>query len=134
MIVEIALCVVMVAVTVLVGSLVFLAMQLRKPVAEAEALFAQMNTTLPLLVKEVRAARENLHALVDQARDGVEHATVLLHATAALGDTVHRLHETLAGASRSLLINLTRRVAGGFKAVMGVVKAHRHRKRKVINQ
>lgn len=133
MIVEIALCVVMVAVAVLVGSLVSLVMQLRKPVAEAEVLFAQMNTALPSLVKEIRAASANLRAVVEQARHGIEHAAVLLHATAALGDTVHHLHETMAGASRSLLINLTRRVAG-FKAMMGVVKAHRHRRRRVINQ
>jgi uncharacterized protein YoxC len=133
MIVEIALCVVMAAVAVLVSSLVSLLMQLREPVAEVEVLFAQMNAALPLLVKEVRAASENLHAVVDQTRQGVEHAKVLLHAAATLGDTVHWFHKTMAGASRSLLINLTRRVAG-FKAMMGVVKAYRYRGRKVISQ
>jgi hypothetical protein len=35
-------------------------------------LFAQINTALLLLVREVREAKENLGALVGQAPDGVE--------------------------------------------------------------
>lgn len=46
MIVEIALCVGAVAFAVLVGSLVPLLMQLRKPVAEAEYLLARMSGEL----------------------------------------------------------------------------------------
>jgi uncharacterized protein YoxC len=112
MIVEIALCVGAVAFVVLVGSLVPLLMQLRKPVAESEYLLDRMNAELPLLLKQMRATTENLNALVEHARDGVEHAAVLLHVAGALGDTVQWVHETVRGTSRSLLVNVASMVAG----------------------
>jgi hypothetical protein len=90
-------------------------MQLRKPVAESEYLLARMNAELPSLLKEMRATMENLNALVGHARGGVEHAAVLLHAAGALGDTMQRVHETVRGTSRSLLVNLAGMVAG-FRA------------------
>jgi uncharacterized protein YoxC len=132
MIVEIALCVGAVALVVLVGSLVPLLIQLRKPVAESEYLLVRINAELPLLLKEIRATTENLNALVEHARGGVEHATVLLHAAGALGDTVQRVHETVQGTSQSFLVNLTRMVAG-FRATTGVIKAYIHREGGTIN-
>ena len=132
MIVEIALCVGVVALVVLVGALVPLLMQLRKPVAESEDLLVRMNSELPFLLKEMRAATENLNALVEQARDGVEHAAVLLHAAGALGDTVQRVHETVRGTRRSLLVNLASMVAG-FRATTGAVKARIHREGGTVN-
>ena len=132
MIVEIALCVGAVALAVLVGVLVPLLMRLRKPVAESEYLLVRMNVELPLLIKEMRAATENLNALVEHARGGVEHAAVLLHAAGALGDTVQRVHETVQGTSRSLLVNLVSMVRG-FRATTGVVKAHIHREGGTVN-
>ena len=126
MIVEIALCVGAGALAVLVGLLVPLLIQLRKPVAESEHLLIRMNAELPLLLKEMRATTENLNALVEHARGGVEHAAVLLHAAGALGDTVQRVHETVQGTSRSFLVNLAGMVAG-FRATRGVVKTHIHR-------
>ncbi|MEK6761950.1 MAG: DUF948 domain-containing protein, partial [Nitrospirota bacterium] len=74
MIIEIALCVGAVALAVLVGSLVPLLIQLRKPVAQSEYLLVRMNVELPLLLKEMRAAIENLNRLIEHARGGVEHA------------------------------------------------------------
>ncbi len=74
MIIEIALCVGVAALAVLVGLLVPLLIQLRKPVAQSEYLLVRMNAELPLLLKEMRATMENLNALVEHARDGVEHA------------------------------------------------------------
>ena len=126
MIVEIALCVGAGALVVLVGLLVPLLIQLRKPIAESEYLLIRMNAELPLLLKEMRASTENLNALVDHARGGVEHAAVLLHAAGTLGDTVQRVHETVQGRSRSFLVNLASIVAG-FRATTGVVKTHIHR-------
>ena len=70
MIVEIALCVGAGALAVLVGLLVPLLIQLRKPVAQSEYLLVRMNAELPLLLKEMRAATENLNMLVEQARGG----------------------------------------------------------------
>jgi uncharacterized protein YoxC len=132
MIVEIALCVGAVALVVLVGSLVPLLMQLRNPVAESEYLLAHMNAELPSLLKEMRATTENLNALVEHARDGVQHATVLLHAAGALGDTVQLVHGTVRGTSRSLLVNLASMVAG-FRATTAVVKARIHREGRKSN-
>jgi len=126
MIAEIALCVGAGAFAVLVGLLVPLLIQLRKPVAESEYLLVRMNAELPLLLKEMRTSTENLNALVDHARGGVEHAAVLLHAAGTLGDTVQRVHETVQGRSRSFLVNLASLVAG-FRATTGVVKTHIHR-------
>lgn len=132
MIVEIALCVGAVALVVLVGSLVPLLIQLRKPVAESEYLLVRINAELPLLLKQIRATTENLNALVEHARGGVEHATVLLHAAGALGDTVQRVHETVQGTSQSFLVNLSRMVAG-FRATTGVIKAYIHREGGTVN-
>ncbi|HSQ50263.1 MAG TPA: DUF948 domain-containing protein [Nitrospiraceae bacterium] len=126
MIVEIALCVGAGALVVLVGLLVPLLIQLRKPIAESEYLLIRMNAELPLFLKEMRASTETLNALVDHARGGVEHAAVLLHAAGTLGDTVQRVHETVQGRSRSFLVNLASIVAG-FRATTGVVKTHIHR-------
>ena len=130
--VEIPLCVGAGALVVLVGLLVPLLIQLRKPVAESEYLLIRMNAELPLLLKEMRATTENLNALVEHARGGVEHAAVLLHAAGALGDTVQRVHETVQGTSRSFLVNLARMVAG-VRATTGVVKAHIHREGGTVN-
>ena len=132
MIVEIVLCVGAVAFAMLVGSLIPLLLQLRKPVAESEYLLAHMNAELPLLLEEMRAAMENLNALVEHARDGVEHAVALLHAAGALGDTVQRVHETVRGASRSLPVNLASMVAG-LTASTAVVKAYIHREGGTFN-
>ena len=126
MIVEIALCVGAGALVVLVGLLVPLLIRLRKPVAESEYLLVRMNAELPLLLKEMRAATENLNRLVEHARGGVEHAAVLLHVAGALGDTVQRVQETVRGTSRSLLVNLASMVAG-FRATTTDVKTRIHR-------
>ena len=104
---------------VLVGLLVPLLIQLRKPVAESEYLLIRMNAELPLLLKEMRATTENMNALVE-------------HAAGALGDTVQRVHETVQGTSRSFLVNLASMVAG-FRATTGVVKAHIHREGGTVN-
>jgi uncharacterized protein YoxC len=126
MIFEIALCVGVVALAVLVGSLVPLLIQLRKPVAQSEYLLVRMNAELPLLLKEIRTTTENLNMLVEHARSGVEHAAVLLHAAGALGDTVQRVQETMQGTSRSFLVKLASMLAG-FRATAGAVKTHIHR-------
>jgi uncharacterized protein YoxC len=132
MIGEIALCVGAMAFAVLVGMLIPLLIQLRKSVVESERLLAGLNIEVPLLLQEVRAATENMNSLIEHVRDGVEHAAVLLHAAGAVGDTIHRVHETVRGGGRSLLVTLAS-MAAGVTATMAVVKAQIHREGGMVN-
>lgn len=95
MIGEIALCVGAVVFAVLVGMLIPLLIQLRQSVEESERLLAGLNIEMPLLLREMRVATEKMNLLIEQARGGVEHAAVLLHAAGAVGDTLQRVHETV---------------------------------------
>ena len=78
--VEFAACLGAVAFAVLVGFVVPVLIRLRHTVAQSEQLLAKMNADLPALVSDLRSMSHNLHALTNQAREGVEHASVLLHA------------------------------------------------------
>jgi uncharacterized protein YoxC len=124
--IEIAALVVAVAFAVLVGFLVPVLMQVRKTVAESEQLLAKMNADLPPLVGELRAISQNLNNLTDQARDGVEHAAVLLHAVGEVGESVQQVHNVVRGSSGTLLTNVASVVAG-FKAATHVMR-ERYRK------
>lgn len=121
MIVEIAVAIVAVVFVVLVAYLVPALIQIRKTVAASEQLLARLNSELPSLLSEVRAMTENVNELTDQARDGVQHASVLLHAVGELGETVQQVHRRVRGTSGHLLVNLASIVAG-FKAASSVVK------------
>ena len=120
-IVEIAAILVAVAFAVLVGYLVPVLIQLRKTIAESEQLLATMNRDVPLLIGEFRAMSQNLNDLTEQARGGVEHAAVLLHAVGEVGESVQHVHDVVKGSSGTLLTNMASVVAG-FKAASQVMK------------
>jgi len=124
--IEIAALVVALAFAVLVGYLVPVLMQVRKTVAESEQLLAKMNADLPPLVGELRAMSQNLNNLTDHAREGVEHAAVLLHAVGEVGESVQQVHNVVRGSSGTLLTNVASVVAG-FKAATHVMR-ERYRK------
>lgn len=124
--IEIAALLVAGAFVVLVGFLVPVLMQVRKTVAESEQLLAKMNADLPPLVGELRAMSQNLNNLTDQARDGVEHAAVLLHAVGEVGESVQQVHNVVRGSSGTFLVNVASVVAG-FKAATHVMR-ERYRK------
>jgi uncharacterized protein YoxC len=67
-----------------------------------------------------------LNNLADQARDGVEHAAVLLHAVGEVGESVQQVHNVVRGSSGTLLTNVASVVAG-FKAATHVMR-ERYRK------
>ncbi len=121
MVVEIAAILVAVAFAVLVGYLVPLLIQVRRTVAESEQLMARVNSELPSLIAELRAMSQNLNDLTDQARSGVEHASVLLHAAGQLGESVQVVHNLVKGSGGSLLANMAGVVAG-LRAAKDVVK------------
>jgi len=110
--VELAACLGAVAFTVLVGFLVPVLIRLRHTAAEAGQLLAKMNADLPALVSDLRSMSHNLNALAGQARDGVEHASVLLHAVGEVGESVQQVHDVVRGSSGTLLTNVASLVAG----------------------
>ncbi|MEK6633670.1 MAG: DUF948 domain-containing protein [Nitrospira sp.] len=120
-IVEISAILIAVAFAVLVGYLVPVLIQLRKTVAESEQLLAKMNADMPPLVADLRSMSQNLNDLADQARGGVEHAAVLLHAVGEVGESVQQVHNVVRGSSGTLLTNVASVVAG-FKAATQVVR------------
>ena len=120
-IVEMAAILVAVAFAVLVGFLVPMLVQIRKTVAESEQLLAKMNNDLPPLIGELRAMSHNVNDLTEQARRGVEHAAVLLHAVGEVGESVQHVHDVVKGSSGSMLTNVASVVAG-FKAATHVMK------------
>ena len=120
-IVEIAALLVAVVFAVLVGYLVPVLMQVRKTVAESERLLAKMNTELPALVVELRAVSQNLNEVTSQAREGVEHAAVLLHAVGEVGESVRQVHNVVCGSGGTLLSSVASMVAG-VKAATHVVR------------
>ena len=124
-IVEISAILVAVAFAVLVGYLVPLLIQVRKTVAESEQLFAKMNADLPSLVGELRSMSQNLNELTGQARSGIEHASVLLHAIGEVGESVQQVHNVVRGTSGNLLTNMASMVAG-FKAATQVMRDRYH--------
>lgn len=120
-IIEIAAILVAAAFALLVGFIVPVLIQVRKTVAESEQLLAKMNNDLPPLIGELRAMSHNVNDLTEQARTGVEHAVVLLHAVGEVGESVQHVHEVVKGSSGSMLTNVASVVAG-LKAATKVVK------------
>jgi len=120
-IVEIAALLVAVAFAELVGYLVPVLMQIRKTVAESEQLLSKMNAEVPGLLAELRSMSQNLNDVTNQAREGVEHAAVLLHAVGEVGESVQHIHNVVRGSSGTLLSNVVSMVAG-FKAATKVVR------------
>ena len=116
-----------VAVAVVAGYLVPLLIQFRRTVAESEQLLVKMNVEVPLLVAELRAMSQNLNEVTTQARGGVEHAAVLLHAMGELGESVQQVHDVVRGSSGNLVTNAVSLMAG-FKAITQVVRARMNHK------
>ncbi|HMU55625.1 MAG TPA: DUF948 domain-containing protein [Nitrospira sp.] len=130
--VEIAAILIAVAFAVLVGYLVPLLIQVRKTVAESEQLLSKMNTDMPALVSELRAMSQNLNDLAEQARGGVEHAAVLLHAVGEVGESVQQVHNAVRGSSGALLTNVAS-VMAGLKAATQVVRERYRREGEPYN-
>ena len=120
-IVEIAAMLVAAAFVLLVGYLVPVLIQVRKTVVESKHLLSKMNAEVPSLVAELRVMSQNLNGLTDRAREGVEHAAVLLHAVGEVGESVQQVHNVVRGSSGTLLTNVASMVAG-FKAATQVVR------------
>jgi len=124
--IDFAAVVVAVAFLVLVGYLVPTVIQLRRAVAQSERLLAQVNNELPRLLKEIRGASENVHALTSQAKESVDRASVLLNAIGEVGDTVHQVHGAVKGKSSAIIMNLVR-MFSGMKAAATTIKGRAYK-------
>ena len=121
MIIDVAAAIVAVAFVVLVGYLVPTLNQIKRTVIQAEQLLARLNSEVPPLVKEVRAMTEKLNTLADQSREGVEHASVFLHAVGELGASVQQVHKLVRSKSGSLFVQLAS-MGAGVRAASTVIR------------
>jgi uncharacterized protein YoxC len=126
---DLAVMIIAVAVVVLVGYLVPTILQVKKTVGQSERLLIRLNHELPGMLKEVKGTNENIRALTDQARVGVERATVFLNAVGDVGQTVNQVHQTVRGKGGTVMIGLTSLLAG-IKAVTSRVKHRGHKEPK----
>ena len=109
------------AFAVLVGFLVPVLIRLRHTIAQSEQLLVKMHADLPALVSDLRSMSHSLNVLTNQAREGVEHASVLLHAVGEVGESVQQVHNVMRGSSGTLLTNVAGLVAG-VRAATRVVR------------
>ncbi len=113
---EVAALIVAMAFAALVGFLVPVLIQARKAVAEVEQSLARINTELLPLLGEMRTTMANLNELAEKTRDGVDHASVLLHAAGEIGESVQQFHDMVRGTGGSLLRNVVNMVFAGVQA------------------
>ena len=130
--VELAALLVAVAFAVLVAYLVSTLIQIRKTAVESERLFSRLNDELPSLFTEIRRLTENLNAAAIEARDGIEHASVLLHAMGEMGETVQQVHSVVRGQGGHVLGRLTSVIAG-VKAASSAVKQRFLKREETLN-
>lgn len=114
--IEIAALIVAVAFAALVGFLVPVLLQAKKAVAEAEQSLVRINTELLPLLNEMRTTMANVNELVEKTRDGVDHASVLLHTAGEIGETLQQVHDMVRGSSGSLMRNVINMVFAGIQA------------------
>ena len=110
-----------IAFAVLVVYLVVTLIQIRKAAYESERLLAHLNSELPLLLKDVRLVTDHINALAIEARDGIGHASVFLHAVGQMGEAVQQVQGLVRGQGGSVVSKLSG-VFAGLKAASAVVK------------
>lgn len=121
MLIDIAGIIAAIAFAVLVSYVVYTLIQVRKTLVELQVVLVHMNSQLPSLLQDLRLMTENVNALSEQARDGIDHASVFLHAVGAVGETVEQVHGLVRGQGKGLVSKLFSVVAG-VKAASVVVK------------
>lgn len=137
--VDLAAIIVAVAFVVLVGYLVPAILQLKRTVGQSERLLIRLNHELPALlkdvkelpglIKDVKLTNENVRTMVDQARLGVDRATIFLNAVGDVGQTVNQIHHVIKGKGGTFLMGVTSLLAGA-KAATSVMKRRVHHKDK----
>ena len=119
--VDLAVLIIAVAVVVLVAYLVPTILQVKRTVGQSERLLIRLNHELPGLLKDVKGTNENIRALTDQARVGVDRASTFLNAVGDVGQTVNQVHEAMRGKGGTVMVGLSSLLAG-IKAVTSTMK------------
>ncbi|MDH5562484.1 MAG: DUF948 domain-containing protein [Nitrospirota bacterium] len=127
--VDLAVMIIAVAVVVLVGYMVPTILQVKRTVGQSERLLIRLNHELPGLLKEVKGTNDNIRALTDELRGGVDRATIFLNAVGEVGHTVHQVHQAVRGKGGTVMIGLTSLLAG-IKAATSTVKHRVHKESK----
>ena len=125
--VEFAAVTVAVAFVVLVGYLIPTVIQVKRTISQSERLLARLNNELPVMLKDIRGTSENIRSMTDQARIGVDRATIFLNAVGDVGQTVKQVHGTVLGKGGSWMLGLTS-VFAGLKAASNKMKHRVHHK------
>lgn len=118
--IEVSLLIIAVAVVALVAMLVPILLQAKRTLVEAELSLVRFNTDLLPLMSELRNTMGNVNELIEKSRDGVEHASVLLHAVGEIGETVEEVHQMVRGTGGALLRNMVNVVFAGIHAATAV--------------
>ena len=119
--VEFAAVAVAVAFVVLVGYLIPTVLQVKRTISQSERLLARLNNELPVMLKDIRGTSENIRSMTDQARVGVDRATIFLNAVGDVGQTVKQVHGTVLGKGGAWMLGLTS-VLSGLKAASNKMK------------
>ena len=124
--VDLAAIIIAVAFVVLVGYLVPMILQVKRTVGQSERMLIRLNHELPGLLKDVKGTNDNIRALTDQARLGVDRATIFFNAVGDVGQTVNHVHQAVRGRGGAMLVGFTSLLAG-LKAASATVKKRVHK-------
>jgi uncharacterized protein YoxC len=127
--VDLAAIIIAVAFVVLVASLVSMILQVKRTVGQSERLLIRLNHELPGILKDVKGANENILALTDQARLGMDRATIFLNAVGDVGETVSHVHQTVRGKGGALAVGVSSLLAG-LKAASSTMRKRVHKEQK----
>jgi uncharacterized protein YoxC len=121
MLIDVSVLMIALAIVALVAYLISTLIQLRKTLVEGEQLLIHLNNEMPAVLQEARLVTQHLNALAQEARQGVEHASVFLHAVGDVGETVQHVHGLISGRGGGLVSRLAS-VLTGVKAASAVLK------------
>lgn len=123
---DLAAIIIAVAFVVLVGYLVPMILQVKRTVGQSERLLIRLNHELPGLLKDVQGTNANIRALTEQARLGVDRATIFLNAVGDVGQTVNHVHQAVRGKGGAFVVGVTSLLAG-LKAATSTVRKRVHK-------
>jgi uncharacterized protein YoxC len=124
--VDVAALVIAGAFVVLVGCLVPMILQVKRTVGQSERMLIRLNHELPGLLKDLKGTNENIRELTDQARLGIDRATIFFQAMGEVGQTVNHVHQAVRGKGGALMVGFTSLLAG-LKAATSSVKHRVHK-------